>query len=161
MKKDKTDKSRILVVDDDETIGEMIVSFLARLGYDATAVGSGRDALAVFFPGRFHLVLIDLKLPDIGGLELLEEIRKRDRRVPVIIISGYGTIDATAQAIRKGAFDFLAKPLNMDEMEFAIRKGVEQYTLSLQLKHYKSLAIILSASLPLWLLLGYLLVKLF
>ena len=149
-----------MVVDDDRDIADTIVSYLSRLGYPATAAYSGKDALSLFRPGAFHLVLSGLKLLDLDGLALLESLKNRDKRVVVILISGGGTIDAAVQAIHKGAYDFIPKPLKMDEMAPLIQRGAEQYALSAQLQRYKKYVLILSASLPLWLLLGYWIVRL-
>lgn len=155
MENSRHENTRILVVEKDRDSADTIVSHLSRLGCHATAACSGKDALSVFRSGAFHLVLTDLKLPDMDGIELLEALKKRDKRVVVIILSGHGTIEAAVQAIHRGAYDFITKPLETDDLALLVRRGAQRYALCAQLQRYRTFVLILSASLPLWLLLGY------
>jgi DNA-binding NtrC family response regulator len=152
--------TRILVVDDDRDAAEKLVAHLSRLGYPATAVCSGKEALAVFGPGRFHLVLSELKLPDIDGIALLDALKRRDKRVVFIMVASQGTIDDAVQALHKGAYDVITKPLNMNDIALLLRRGTGHYALSAKLHNYRKYALILAASLPLWLLLGFWAVRL-
>ena len=132
----KTDKNvRILVVDDDQQLANMLVIFLVKLGYQATAAYGGREGLAQFEQGDFQLVILDLKMPDMDGLEVLEAIKAADSRAVVLIITGYGTIESSVTAVKKGAYDFIPKPLNLEALELVISRALEKHTL---FKHLNS-----------------------
>jgi len=109
--------ARILVVDDDKELADGLVEHLSNLGYAAKAAYSGREGLNKFENGDFQLVITDLKMPDMDGMELLEAVKARDKQAVVIVITGYGTIESAVKAIRKGAYDFMAKPVKMKEFE--------------------------------------------
>jgi DNA-binding NtrC family response regulator len=160
LKSGKLENAPVLVVDDDRDLADVIVTYLARRGYRAVAAYSGKEALSLFKPGAFHLVLTDLKMPDIGGIALMNELKKRDKRVVVMLMTGYGSLDAAVQAIQEGAYDFISKPFKMDEIEVLIHRAAEQYALSAQLRRYRKWVLLLTASLPLWFLFGYWIVKL-
>ncbi len=104
---------RILVVDDEEPIRGLLRSFLSSRGYTVTAIDGGRRALELVRSREFHLVLLDLKMPDLDGQEVLRELRLIDQRLSVVIMSGYATIDAAIEAMKGGAEDFLIKPLSL------------------------------------------------
>jgi DNA-binding NtrC family response regulator len=157
----KTDKNvRILVVDDDQPLADMLVEFLAKLGYQATAAYNGREGLAQFERGYFQLVILDLKLPDMDGMEVLEAIKAEDSRSVVLIITGYGTIESSVTAVKKGAYDFIPKPINLESLELIIHRALEKHTLFKQLGIFRGLTLALIISVPVWLILGIILAKL-
>jgi len=151
--KEKND-IRILVVDDNVEIADTVKEFLSNLGYSVTAVYDGREALARFQEGDFQLVITDLKMPEIDGIELLETIKKIDNKVAVIVVTGYGTIESAIKAIKGGAYDFFEKPLQMEELRIIVERALERYDLSKQLGVFKGLILALLISIPLWLILG-------
>ncbi|MFH1953985.1 MAG: response regulator [Pseudomonadota bacterium] len=151
--KDKND-IRILVVDDDVEIADTVKEFLSNTGYSVTAVSGGREALTRFREGDFQLVITDLKMPEIDGIELLETIKKIDRKVSVVVITGYGTIESAVKAIKLGAYDFIQKPLRLRELRIVVERALEKYDLSKQLGVFKGLTLALLISIPLWLILG-------
>lgn len=101
----------MLVVDDEKDMLEVLRDILSKESHEVTTAGSGSQALEKFGPGRYDVVVTDLKMPGMGGIELLEEIRKRDPEVAVILLSAFGTIETAVEAMKKGAFDFVTKPL--------------------------------------------------
>ncbi len=156
----KTDKTvRVLVVDDDQQMANMLVEFLVKQGYQATAAYGGREGLAQFEQGDFQLVILDLKMPDMDGLEVLASIKALDSRAVVLIITGYGTIESSVTAVKKGAYDFIPKQIKLEALELVISRALEKHTLFKQLGIFRGLTLALIISVPVWLILGIILAK--
>jgi two-component system, OmpR family, KDP operon response regulator KdpE len=117
--------SRILVVDDDATILRTLRINLKARGYDVVAVSSGRDALAEAADGAPGLVVLDLGLPDIDGVEVLRRIRQ-STRVPVIVLSARHSSDDKVEALDEGADDYITKPFGVDELMARIRAALRR-----------------------------------
>jgi len=145
---------RIMVVDDDRELADGLVESLSGLGYKAQAAYSGREGLDRFENGAFQLVITDLKMPDMDGMALLEAVKARDSRAVVMVITGYGTIESAVAAIKDGAYDFIPKPVKMQELEIIIDRALERHTLSRQLGVFRGLTLALIISVPVWLILG-------
>jgi DNA-binding NtrC family response regulator len=128
-------KVRVLVVDDDPLVRRSCERILGR-GYDVTLSETGRDGLASLERESFDLALVDLKLPDISGTDILRRAPDRFPDMPIIMITGYSTISSAVEAIKLGAFDYLAKPFNPDELEAAVEKALRERRL---LKDYRNL----------------------
>jgi len=107
---------RILVVDDEPTHLELVGGFLRRQGFEVATAPSGRAAVARFKQEPFDLVLTDQRMPDLSGLEVLEAVRAASPDTAVVIMTAYGTIETAVSAVKAGAADYLAKPLNLDEL---------------------------------------------
>ncbi|MEF3169063.1 MAG: sigma-54 dependent transcriptional regulator [Deltaproteobacteria bacterium] len=107
---------RILIVDDDAAIRDGSSQALVRQGHEVLQAATGREALSLLDRSEFDLVFLDLKLPDINGLDLLKTIRERDPLVQIVMITAYGTIQNAVEAMRLGANDFLSKPFAPDEL---------------------------------------------
>jgi len=120
---------RILVVDDEENIGRSLRMILEREGYQVNAVGSAADMRAFPDRTRIDLFLMDVRLPDAGGIDLLRELQAADITAPVIMISGHATIADAVEATRAGAFDFLEKPLGRDRVMVAVKNALEHGSL--------------------------------
>jgi len=101
----------ILVVDDEPAFRLFVGTVLRDAGYDVTAAQNGTEALTLLGTRHFHLVLTDLKMPDVSGIEILEAVRRDAPETPVILITAFGTIESAVEATRKGAADYLLKPL--------------------------------------------------
>ena len=148
-------KINILVVDDDRQIADMLTEYLnAKKNNQATAAYGGREAFERFKKGAFQIVITDLKLPEMDGMELMETIKAIDSQVVVIVISGYGTIKSAVNAIRKGAYDFIAKPLELNQVQLVIDRAIENITLRKQLGIFRGLSLAFLVSIPAWLILG-------
>jgi DNA-binding NtrC family response regulator len=145
---------RILVVDDDKELADGLVESLSDLGYSAAAAYGGREGLNRFESGAFQLVITDLKMPDMDGMVLLEAVKARDSRAVVMVITGYGTIESAVKAIKNGAYDFIPKPIKMEELEVIINRALERRDLSKQLGVFRGLTLALIISVPVWLILG-------
>jgi CheY-like chemotaxis protein len=112
----------VLVVDDEELVRSMLVRYLERQGYQVQAAGDGRQALELFRESNFDLVLSDVRMPGLDGIQLLKALKEINPRVPVVLISGYGEVETVVAALKFGAENFLGKPLKME----ALGKVIEQ-----------------------------------
>jgi DNA-binding NtrC family response regulator len=119
----------LLLVDDDETFRKVIAGELASRGFAVTTVAGVRAALAAFAVGEPDVMLLDLRLPDGDGLDVLRAVRERSARTEVLILTGHGAIDTAIEAIRRGAFDYVTKPCPLDELEIRLRKALERRAL--------------------------------
>lgn len=125
-----TGRSRsVLIVDDEKAMCDLVVDFLARENYDVEAAQDGRDALERFRQAEFDVVITDLRMRDMDGMELLKAIKAERPAVPVIMITAFGTIDRAIEAMKAGAFYFVTKPFKMREMEALVAKALEQHRL--------------------------------
>ena len=151
----------VLVVDDDHDITDDLAEYLGRNGYVASRAYTGQEGLALLKQQGHDIALVDLKLPDISCIELLKSFKATSPRTIIVLISGYATIDAAAEAIRYGAYDFIAKPLSFAELERILRSAIEKKTQTERLNQLKKRNLILALTLPLWAFLGYLFVNFF
>jgi DNA-binding NtrC family response regulator len=119
----------ILVVDDDGDIRAVLKDRLASLHYQVFEAGCGRDALAFLEQQHVQMVLLDVVMPDMDGLSVLGEIRKRGLDVTVIMITAYATIERAVQAMKHGAYDFIPKPFEPDHIALIVAKALERETL--------------------------------
>ena len=120
---------RVLLVDDDAAFRRVMANELARLDFAVSAVGSGTEAIEAVERHRPQVVLLDLQLPDLSGLDVLKKIRAGSPGSEVIMLTGHGSIDTAIEAIREGAFDYVGKPCPLEELEVRIRRAVEKQTL--------------------------------
>ena len=135
-------KIKILVVDDEHLIRWSLEQNLKKQGYDVLTAGSGEDALRLVREDPPDLVLLDIQLPGISGLEVLEKIKEIDEDIIVVMVTAHGGLETAVTAMRMGAYDYLNKPFNLDEMAIVIRKALETSELrrevaSLRVEHKK------------------------
>jgi signal transduction histidine kinase len=124
----------ILVIDDEANICEGIKRALAPQGFVVEAATSGQDGLQKIQAGGFGLVLLDVMMPDISGIDLIPAIHQYDADIVCIIITGYATVELAIRAIKQGAYNFLTKPFSVDELTLAVNQGIEHQRLSLEAK---------------------------
>jgi DNA-binding NtrC family response regulator len=136
---------RVLVVDDSEQMQFMLREVLVAQGLDVEVVGDAETALARLAAQPYALVLLDIFLPGMDGMEALPKILERDPRLPVIMITGHGTREMAYQAMQRGAYDFFEKPFKMDEFLVVLRRALERRSLS---QEVRSLAHILESAVP-------------
>src|SRR3990170_6343884 len=124
----------ILVVDDDEDILELIERHLSNKGYEVVTAYDGEQALPLLEKVKFDLVITDLKMPKIDGMEVLRKVKEKDPNIEVVILTGHGTMDTVIEALRDGgAFDYLQKPLyNIKQLSFVTKKALERKRLRLE-----------------------------
>ena len=113
---------RVLLVDDEEDIIEVIQDRLEAYGFTVMTAGTGVEALRTLSMERFDGVFLDVKMPEMGGIEALEEIRKKDQKIPVILITSSSTRESAIEALAKGANDFVLKPFEWQELKGKIEK---------------------------------------
>jgi two-component system nitrogen regulation response regulator NtrX len=119
-------RENVLIVDDEAGVRQSLVGILEDEGYLADAVESGEAALAALESRRYDLVLLDVWLPGMDGLDTLARIRTLDARLPVIVISGHGNIETAVKAVRSGAQDFVEKPLSLEKTLLVVRNTLRQ-----------------------------------
>ena len=123
--KDKND-IRVLVVDDEQGMRDLLSYELGSQGYQVVTAIDGVDAIEKIRQSKFQLVITDLKMPRMGGMETLEEIKKIDPSIEVIMATGFGTIEVAVSAMKSGAYDFVQKPYNLHEISALIDKALEK-----------------------------------
>ncbi len=128
---------KILIVDDEKSIRESLQMILEYEGYETLFAQSGKQALQTLEDEPVDLVMLDIKMPGMDGLEVLDEIRTMDADLPVIMISGHGTIETAVESTKKGAYDFLEKPLDRDKVLVTIRNALRQRKLSKEYREIK------------------------
>lgn len=123
---------KILVVDDETAQREMLVGFLRKQGFDVREAGSGKEALSLYSEFFAALAIIDMKMPEMGGLELLQRLKEINPFVQIIVLTAYGTVETAVVAMRAGAFGYLTKPVNLEELLINLKKGAEQSRLIIE-----------------------------
>jgi two-component system response regulator HydG len=110
-------KPLVVVIDDEQGILDVVSRFAQRAGYEAITCSNGRDAIAQLRTRKADLVLVDLRMPDVGGLDVLRAIREIDPRCQAVLMTGYASVDTAVEAIKLGASDYLSKPLDFPRLE--------------------------------------------
>jgi DNA-binding NtrC family response regulator len=119
----------ILLVDDDADLRDMVSDRLRFMGHEVTEASDGEEALALLRQEAYPLTLLDLQLPKVSGLEVLQKIQQEGIETSVIVITAWGSLERAVEAMRAGAYDFLAKPLDPKHLEVVIRKASERHAL--------------------------------
>ena len=125
----KASKATVLIVDDEKGIIDTLSSIIEDEGYDVITASSGEKGLKMFSKHNPDIILLDIWMPDMDGIETLKHIRALDKDVSIIMISGHSNIDTAVQAIKLGAYDFLEKPLSLDKVLILITRALEKQTL--------------------------------
>jgi len=116
--------TRVLVVDDKELMRDSVATTLSRAGHTVVTASGGKNAIAKLAERACDVVVTDLQMPEVGGIELLDEIRKRDEQTAVIFMTAYGTVETAVQAMKLGAFDYITKPFSGDELVVAVERAL-------------------------------------
>lgn len=112
---------RILIVDDEEDICNTLSDFLKECGYEVLQATSGTEAIRLVKAARPHLILLDIRMPEMDGLEILRRVRAVDQEVGVIMITAFTDITIAQESLKSGASDFVTKPIDLDYLETSIR----------------------------------------
>jgi DNA-binding NtrC family response regulator len=131
------DQERILIVEDDASMGFFLSEAMKKEGYGVDAVTSGEEALERITQDRFSLVILDLRLPSMDGMEVLANIKVTNPNLSVIMITAHGSKNTAIEAIRKGAYDYFTKPLDLNEMRVVVRRALEREHLQDELRQLK------------------------
>ena len=120
------DPAKVLVVDDERSILLLLKEALSQWGYQVTVAASATDALGILKSELFDALITDIRMPDMSGLELLREVKKQDESIEVVMMTGYPTIASAVQALKEGAYDYLSKPLILDELRHLMSRMMER-----------------------------------
>lgn len=120
------EKAKIIVIDDEESMCKFMQIMLKKEGYEVVSSQSSKDALEKIKNSNFDLVIADLMMPELNGLELLSKVKSIDRDLSFIVMTAYASVDTAIEALKKGAFDYIAKPFKVDELKITIKKSLEQ-----------------------------------
>jgi DNA-binding NtrC family response regulator len=115
---------KILVVDDEKNIREGLGQALEYEDYKVELAADGKEAIAIVNQGGVDLVVTDLRMPRMGGEELLASVTSSNPNLPVIVLTGHGTVENAVAAMRNGAYDFLTKPVNLDRLNLLIKRAL-------------------------------------
>jgi DNA-binding NtrC family response regulator len=121
--------SSLLVVDDDAAFRQVMARELGRLGYEVEAASTGEEALERVQASEPEVILLDLRLPGMSGLETLKAVQSSAPAAEVIMMTGHGSIDSAIESIRIGAFDYVVKPCPLDELHIRIQRALERRSL--------------------------------
>ncbi len=130
-------EEQVLVVDDETGMREFLKIMLEKMGYQAEAADSGETAIQRLEQGRFNLVICDLKMPRVSGMEVLRRSKEINPEAPVIMITAFGSAESAVEAMKLGAYDYISKPFKVDEIQLVIQKALEKARLveeNIQLK---------------------------
>lgn len=127
----------VLIVDDSKSVRTYLRSILENLDYQVFEAAHGKEGLEVFARERPDIVLTDLEMPEMDGLTFISELNNKYIDVPVIVISGKGTLPESIEAVRRGAWDYLIKPINVDVLEVTIRRSLEKVRLHAEILCYR------------------------
>ncbi len=119
-------RETILVVDDEESIRKSLVGIFTDEGYEVLTAGSGAEGVEMLRKYQPALAIIDVVLPESDGIEILQQFKEIRPAMPVIMISGHGTIDITVKAMKAGAADFIEKPLTLDRLSLAVQTALRR-----------------------------------
>jgi len=119
-------KNPILIVEDEPELGKVLLDSLSQNGYAVNLAETAEKAFKLFNEGRFELVISDIRLPDVSGLKLLDDIKSKSFPTPVILMTGYGTVQNAVEAMKKGAFDYILKPFSLKVLEQGIERALRQ-----------------------------------
>jgi len=126
----------ILIVDDEEPLRNVFAKRLAQEGYDCVTAGNGREALRHFCNGNFSLIVSDIKMPEMGGIDLLKRVKALNPKIMVIMVTAYPDIDMAVEALRLGAYDLIIKPVDLDLVALSVKKAIEKKRLEEEIEAY-------------------------
>ena len=118
------EKINVLIADDDDSLRRVLEFQLKEAGYEVTSAEDGQTALEIFSEKPFDCVIADLRMPRLSGLQLIEKIREADEDVPIVVITAYGEVETAITAMKMGAFDYIRKPFNKDEILLTIERAL-------------------------------------
>jgi DNA-binding NtrC family response regulator len=119
-------KIQIMVLDDEEIVGKRLKPALEKSNYEVEIFQDSREAVARIAEKEFDIVVTDVRMEEIGGMEVLERVLEKSARTKVILITGYATVEVAREALTRGAFDFIAKPFKPDALREVILRAVKE-----------------------------------
>ncbi len=125
---------RILFIDDDRAGREVALFNLRKAGYEVTAASDGQEGLAAFSPEKFDLVITDVKMPGLSGIDVLRRVRSQSPDIPVLVITAFGNVETAVEAMKAGAYDFIGKPFHRDQLLLSVEKAFERRRLAAEVR---------------------------
>ncbi len=122
---------KILIIDDEQLIRWTLEQHLVKEGYDVASADSAEKGLQMIAEDRPDLILLDNRLPEMTGLDLLEMLNAQERGIMVVMLTAYGVVEAAGKAMKLGAYDYISKPFNLEEITVTIKKAFEARSLRL------------------------------
>jgi len=122
---EKNKKTNILVIDDEAGIGDILQKILVKEGHDVLTATNGKDGIKHVKKSNVDLVILDIKMPEMDGIEVLEKIHEIDKNIVVIMLTAYGTLGTAREAMRLGAYDYITKPFDNEFVTAMVREGLE------------------------------------
>lgn len=122
---EKNKKTSVLVIDDEAGIGDILQKILAQDGHDVLTATNGKDGIQHVKKGKVDLVILDIKMPEMDGIEVLEKIHEIDKNIVVIMLTAYGTLGTAREAMRLGAYDYITKPFDNEFVKAMVKEGLE------------------------------------
>ena len=132
--------STVLIVDDERTLARAVKAFLAEAGYEAEVAGDAEQAIELLPKLRPDVVFADVRLPGMSGIDLLRRIREFDPAIAVVIMTAYGTIEGAVEAVKLGAFDYMKKPVDLEELKLLADRARETALMKQELSYYRKRA---------------------
>ena len=149
----------ILIVEDEEDILSVFSDQLTLWGYNPIIAHNGEEGIEKFKEQPIDLVITDIKMPKMDGIFFLHKIKEIDEKAMVIMVTGYPSINSAIVSIKEGAFDYLVKPINVDELKIKIERALERKKLLRATSILKGVNWSMVVSIPIWLILGIILAK--
>ncbi len=123
-------KIKLLFVDDDKTFSKVMKKELAHMGYSVVCADCGEKAIDTFKKRNFEIIILDIKMPGIGGLNTLKCVKEIDPEVEVIMLTGRATIESAVESMKIGAYDYITKPCRLSELDMLLKKAYEKRQIS-------------------------------
>jgi DNA-binding NtrC family response regulator len=152
-------KNKALVVDDDPSVLAVLGGYMKAFDFEVETTENPRTALELCRRNRYDIIMSDLVMPQMNGLEFLQEVRQADSEAAFIMITGYPSIESAVEAIRRGAHDYITKPFRIEEVKLKIDRALLEKNLKTRLRHLQGITWALIISIPLWLVLGIVLAR--
>ena len=125
------DKTKILIIDDEPRMCQSLQSLLTNDGYQVVIADAGQKGISYIRENGFDLVISDIRMPDVDGMEILKVAKSKDENLPVILMTGYASLETAIEAVEQGAYDYLMKPIEFSNLQLAIKRGLEKRELNL------------------------------
>jgi DNA-binding NtrC family response regulator len=129
---------KVLVIDDEQSQRDILFDILTDFGYNVTGVASGEEGLRSFSRNEYHVVITDLKMPGMSGIDVLKEVLAINPNIQVILMTAFGSIPSAVNAIKNGAYDYLTKPFKKDDLLLVVKRAMEKSTLLIENKRLKN-----------------------
>lgn len=149
--------SRILFVDDDVSMQAAVSKVILSLGHEIDVASDGIEGLSKFEENDYDIVVTDIRMPKLDGRDFLKKVKNLDKNAVIIVLTAYGSVTSAVELLKLGAYDYLEKPINFEELEMALNRALEKKQIKNQLNFFKGVLLTIIISIPLWLILGIIL----